>query len=75
MRDLTTIAAVEQETRKQLKDLRLAMRNKRDSLARDEAEEATLLERAEELQREALACFEATRAAGLAEQSAFSEAS
>lgn len=64
MRDLTTIAACEQEARKRLKDVRLAMFNKRASLDRDLAEEARLLEELNTLEAEAVAFIEQTRHIG-----------
>ena len=64
MRSLTEIAAREQEVRKALRDVRLAINNKRDSLARDEAEEAKLLSELDDLAGEATAAFDRARAIG-----------
>lgn len=64
--DLTTIAAREQELRRLLKDLRLSMSNKRESLARDEETEAGYLTELGTLQSEALSAFERTRTVGVA---------
>lgn len=63
-RDLTTIAAQEQEIRKRLKDLRLAIFNKRESLAASEREEAILLENISELEAEAQEAFARARSIG-----------
>ena len=63
-RDLSTIAAIEQEVRKQLRDLRLSIANKRYSLDRDENEERGLLDKLNELQKDADAAFARTRAIG-----------
>lgn len=65
MRDLTTIAAQERETRTALRDLRLSIQNKRASLANDEAQEAKLLGLLNELETEAGAAFAAAREIGL----------
>ncbi len=67
MRDLTTIAAQERETRTLLRDLRLSIQNKRASLANDEAQEAKLLDFLDELEAEARAAFTASRGVGLPE--------
>lgn len=64
MRSLTEIAAREQEVRKALRDVRLAINNKRDSLARDEETEAGLLSELDELATEAGAAFDRARAIG-----------
>ena len=63
-RDLSTIAAMEQETRKRLKDLRLALFNKRESLVGMEAEERALLDTLSGLEAEAIDAFARARAIG-----------
>lgn len=66
-RDLTTIAAVEGEKRRQLRDVRLANVNRRAELERGENEEAGLMLEINQLETEALVAFERTRSAGLPE--------
>ena len=63
-RSLTEIAAREQELRKALRDLRLSMNNKRESLARDEAEEGKCLDELNDLAHEAAEAFDRARNIG-----------
>lgn len=65
MRDLTTIAAIEGEKRKQLQDVRLALRNRRDGLLTDEQIEAKLLDELAALEQDAVEAFARTRTVGL----------
>lgn len=66
-RDLTTIAAVEGEKRRQLRDVRLANVNRRSELERGESEEAGLMLEIDQLEAEARAAFDRTRSAGFPE--------
>lgn len=65
---------MEGELRKQLRDLRLSIRNKRHSLAADESGEAKLLERLDELSQDAEEAFGRTRNIGLPEEAIEDEA-
>lgn len=55
---------MEGELRKQLRDTRLSIRNKRHSLAQDEGLEVKLVERLDELSKDAEAAFARTREIG-----------
>lgn len=66
-RSLTEIAAREQEVRKLLAAKRLSLFNKRESIAREEAEEAEYLEELEQLASEAAEAFDRARNVGKGE--------
>lgn len=65
MRDLTTLATVTGEAKRRLRDVRTALVNRREGLAREEAEEKAILAELDSLEAEFSEALASVRAIGL----------
>lgn len=63
-RDLTTLATVTGEAKRRLRDVRTALVNRREGLAREEAEEKAILAELDALEAEFAAALAGVRAVG-----------